>query len=256
MRKVFVAVCVSCLFLMSVAVAKDFWEKKAYTDWKEKEARSLLEKSPWTFEFRWGTIGDIGGGVKGSGAQAPAIAGSESGSKRGSISDGDIESEREMVTIIRIHLFSSRPVRQAYAALIAKGDAAKFDKMKDFANRDFGDEIVLSWTLDSKPKGVSTIFDLDKRLHSLSLAELKNDTFLATDTGKKVYIKDFVPPTNDGTGAKFIFPRVLDDGSPLLAEGVKSVKFQTIRFKLKEEEVAVDATFKVPDLLFDGKIEY
>ena len=128
--------------------------------------------------------------------------------------------------------------------------------MKDFATRDTGDEIILAWTLDSKPKRTDGLMDLERQLHALNLGELNNNTFIATDTGKKVYIKDYIQPTPDGTGAKFIFPRNLEDGTPLIGPDVKTLRFQTKRFQIKDDEIAIDATFKVGKMNFDGKLEY
>ena len=33
-----------------VIIAEDFWVKKPYTDWTEKDAAKLLQNSPWTHE--------------------------------------------------------------------------------------------------------------------------------------------------------------------------------------------------------------
>jgi hypothetical protein len=42
------AVSVIVLFYCAApAPAQDFWKKKPYTEWSEKECRRLLEDSPW-----------------------------------------------------------------------------------------------------------------------------------------------------------------------------------------------------------------
>lgn len=244
---------VAVILFLGSAQAKNFWESKPYTQWKAKDAKRLLEKSPWTYEFSYGQTGNIGGNVAGMGGTPDVFGQTPEDATSGADS---VSSEREIVTYIRIHLFSARPVRQAFVASFADGDPAKLEKMKDFANRDFGDEIVLSWTLDSKPKGATTVMDIERALHAQALAELQNNTFLATDDGRKVYIKDYLPPTRDGTGAKFVFPRNLPDGTPLVGPETKSIKFQTKRFKMKDQEVAVDATFQIKDMNLDGRLEY
>jgi len=231
------------LLISGMILGAKFYEKKPYTQWKEKDARKLLQKSPWTYEFQWGRTGDIGQYVTSPGY--------------GTTSDSQATpSEREFVTIIRISLFSSRPIRQAYVALAAKGDKEKLERFKDFATREINDEIILSWQVDSKPKGVSSVIEMMKQLNDLSSTILKNNTFLATNTGKKVFLKDYRKPSPDGTGAKFIFPRTLEDGTLLITENDKSVKFQTKRFTIADNEVAIDATFKVKKLKFDGKLDY
>src|SRR5690606_27383621 len=85
--------------LVCAAWAADFWLQKPYTQWRENEARQILTSSPWTYVYQWGYIGSIQQNIAGTG-----------------------DSEREFVVIIRAHLFSARTVRQAYVALIARGD--------------------------------------------------------------------------------------------------------------------------------------
>jgi hypothetical protein len=244
-RPVFFMLLVGILLIGLVFGAK-FYEKKPYTKWKEKEAMKMLEDSPWTYEFSIGTIGNIGRNVGGPG---------------GSTSDDDVftgaRSEREYVIYIRVSLFSSHPIRQAYVVLAAKGDKARLEQFAGFANRDITDEIILSWQVDSKPRGVSAMLEVNAQLNELTLPEIQNDTFIATNTGKKVFLKDYIRPTPDGTGAKFVFPRVMEDGTPFITPDVKSFRFQMMKkLKMGEHESGVDATFKIEDLEFDGKVDY
>ncbi|MBN2431359.1 MAG: hypothetical protein JXQ27_07780 [Acidobacteria bacterium] len=183
-------------------------------------------------------------------------------------------------------LFSAHIVRQAYVAKVAKGDQVVLNRYRHFVNRDY-DEIVVAMTVDSIPQGLSSAFDVFKQLPALRLPDLANNTYLATDTGKKVYIRDYVPPTPDGTGAKFIFPRQLPDGTPLLDAADRQLRFQTTRFRikapdqnqeiaesyggsrpsisaayaqeirsLKTDNVTVDATFDIPKLMIKGELDY
>jgi hypothetical protein len=249
--KLVVIACVVVALTLTLTGA-GFWEKKPYTQWSEKDARKMLEKSPWCYEFNWGRQSPIGQDVTGPpiGTLPDPTSTPADGSR------GVSDSEREFVTIVRVMLFSARPVRQAYATLIAKGDKARLEKLKDFAERDFGDEIVIAWVIDSKPKGATSVFDLDRELRALAVGELQNDTYIASSSGKKLFIKDFIPPTADGTGAKFIFPRTMPDGTPFLTAADKSFRFQTRKFKMKDDLVAVDATFKVEDLQLGGQLEF
>lgn len=238
--------------------AGNVWNSKAYPLWKKAEAERILRQSPWTTEYQWGYIGSIADNVQGSG-----------------------DSEREFITIIRVHLFSARVLRQAYAVVSADGKPDRLASLAKFVDRNYDREIVISWTVDSVPKGVTAVFDIDRTLRALSVADLKTTTFLATNLGKKVYLMDYIPPTPDGTGAKFIFPRYLPDGRELISADDKTIKFQTISFKikttdfpddyqgttqtrvflddyrqLKENTLNIDVTFKVKDLLVKGRLDY
>ena len=234
--------------------AAEYWEKKPYAKWSEKEARKMIMKSPWCVEFSWSSTGSGGSDLTQDASTYEPASPVGTATSRGATDT--VGSEREILTIVRVMLFSSRPVRSAVAVLAAKGDAGRLQRLKDFAERDFGDEIVVAWVLDSKPKGATSVFDLDRQLRSLAVGELANDTYLASSSGKKVYIKDFIQPTNDGTGAKFVFPRTMPDGAPFLTAADKSFRFQTRKFKMKDDAVAVDATFKVEDLQLAGQLEY
>jgi len=237
------------LLVMGSVFAAQFYEKKPYTKWKEKEANKLLTKSPWTYEFNWGRTGNIGRGVQGT------TIGDTAGDEDEQIFSG-AASEREFITIIRISLFSSRPIRQAFIVSATKGDKDKMERFADFATRAIDDEIILSWRVDSKPKGVSSVLEVNAQLNALTVGELENFTWLTTDTGKKVFLTNYIRPTNDGTGAKFIFPRVMEDGTPFITDDVKTIRFQTKKFKISDDMVAVDATFKIKDMILKDVIEY
>ncbi|MBN2433128.1 MAG: hypothetical protein JXQ27_16775 [Acidobacteria bacterium] len=197
------------LLAPSSGLLGQFWEEKSYTRWTEKEARRFMEESPWCYDFKWVTSNNIGESVR-----------------------YGTDSEREITTIFRLTLFSAHVVRQAYVALAAKGDIRKFNKYRDFIEREY-DEIVVALTLDSIPAGSSTLLDIHSQLEKLGTPELVSQTYLATDSGKKIYLKKYIPPTPDGTGAKFVFPRTMPDGTPFLTITDRQIKFQTIEFEVR-----------------------
>ena len=156
---------VSFVLGSTAGVLAQFWEEKSYTRWTEKEARRFMEESPWCYEFKWVTSNDIGESVR-----------------------YGTDSEREITTVFRLSLFSAHLVRQAYVALAAKGDIRKFNKYRDFIEHEY-DEIVVALTLDSIPAGASTLLEIRNQLEKLATAELVSQTYLATDSGKKIFLK-------------------------------------------------------------------
>ncbi|HOB51384.1 MAG TPA: hypothetical protein PK176_01290 [Acidobacteriota bacterium] len=234
--------------------AADYWEKKPYAKWSEKEARKMIMQSPWCVEFSWSSTGSSGDSLTQDATAYEPSSPVGTATSRGATDT--VGSEREILTIVRVMLFSSRPVRSAVAVLAAKGDAGRIERLKDFAERDFGDEIVVAWVLDSKPKGATSVADLDRQLRALAVGELANETFLATSSGKKVFLKDYIPPTPDGTGAKFVFPRFLPDGTPLITAADKTLRFQTKKFQMRDDDISVDATFKLDKMIFNGQLDY
>jgi len=240
------------VFTAGLLTAGEFWEKKPYAKWSENEARQMITKSPWCVVFEW---------------KQPYY--SERVEKMASVSERDVrtggaassytkkdEELKEEVGLIRVMLFSARPVRQAYAALAAKGDAARLEKLKDFAESDFGDEITVAWVVEPKLKGKPPSSDLEAELLALTPADVAKDTFLVTDTGRKVAVKDYIPPTATGSGAKFIFPRNLPDGTPLLTGAEKTVSFQSSRIQAKTQKLYLEVTFEIEKLSFHGKLDY
>jgi hypothetical protein len=65
-------------------------------------------------------------------------------------------------------------------------------------------------------------------LSNLKTSEIANQTHLATDGSKKVPLAQFDPVGANGYGVKFIFPRNLSDGSPLVAPGNKEIRFEMV----------------------------
>jgi len=261
MKRLQVVCCIGMVFLMiqPMLQAAKFWEKEPYTEWSAKDARKIITKSPWCYEYRWGNIGNIAG----------------------SVIWGD-NSEREYTTIFRIAVYSSRTVRQAYIALIADGDQDKFREYEEFVARDY-DEIILAITVDSVPRGLSSVFDLNAEMQALRTPDLINNTYLTTDDGNKVYLKEYIPPTPDGTGAKFVFADRLPDGSPFITPATRKFRFQTKEFRIKEidpqaqaegipvratrefvdetrnlktDVVSVDATFELKNMAIRGERDY
>jgi hypothetical protein len=197
------------VFCLGPGLLGQVWEKKAFTSWSEKDALRVLRKSPWCEEFRW-------------------IVRDDSDETR-----YGLDGTREIATIFRVNVFSARVVREAYVSLAAKGDASIFRKHHDYINQEF-DGIVLALTLDSEPKGAADLLPIQHRLERLTRPELVTHTYLASESGKRVYLMDYLPPGPDGTGAKFIFPSRTADGSPFPPVGDKTIKFQTIEFTVKE----------------------
>ncbi|MBN2432694.1 MAG: hypothetical protein JXQ27_14555 [Acidobacteria bacterium] len=192
-----------CLFVIVVGIllAAGLWAAapdRPYRAWGVKDAEEILYASPWSCCCTW---------------ISPYVAGS-----------GEPAGERLEVYV---QLFSSHPIRQAVAVVAAAGDERRLDRWQEFATRNFDDEIVIAWIARSEPQGSGVLTEFMNQLRRLSLAELQQNTFLATPSGGKVPILDYLPPTPDGSGAKFIFPRNLPNGTPLVTVADHQLVFQT-----------------------------
>ena len=215
------------------------WNKKAYTEWSEKEAQKVLDNSPWgqTQVFsntsRMFSTGP-GRGVEGSAPQ---------------------EGSADHLNF-RIRFLSAKPVRQAFSRIIELGQNGEVNdqlaaQLKAFATgAGFPDYVVISVNVDSAAQK-GQLQQATSLLVTRTTAELKNNTYLLTRGGERIFLQEFQPPKKDGLGAKFIFPRLVD-GKAYITEESGEVKF----YAELSKDYTLNMRFKVKDMMFDGKLEY
>lgn len=90
-----------------------------------------------------------------------------------------------------------------------------------------------------------------QELNSATASSLKNSTYLERKDGKRLFLEDYRAQTNDGLGAKFVFPRWLD-GKPFLNETSGDVRFVAD----VGPNVKLNMRFKVKDMIYNGALEY
>jgi len=74
--------------------------------------------------------------------------------------------------------------------------------------------------------------------------------YLERKDGKKLFLMEYRPPTEDGMGAKFVFPRKFE-GQPFLSEN------DSVRFIAQlNEKMKLNTRYKLSDMLYEGKLEY
>ena len=67
---------------------------------------------------------------------------------------------------------------------------------------------------------------------------------------KRLFIMDYKPHTNDGLGAKFIFPRQVDGEAFLTNAG-------DVRFVAQvSSKINLSTKYKLQDMVYEGKLEY
>src|SRR5436190_9037747 len=144
------------------------WNKKPYTEWSEKEATKMWENSPW--------------------AQTQVFVDTSSefktGPARGGLGTGDTTSGDYSTHSlnIRMRLLSAKPVRQAFARMVAlmqKGQMTpQVDaRLKAFATQDFPDIIVISLDCDAK-ESKNEFREFKALLDNRTTADLKHNTYI------------------------------------------------------------------------------
>lgn len=237
----------SLLVLFSVAAAAQ--KTKPWTDWSAKETDKILNDSAWGQTQTEGdesqptstsAISQTTAGRESTVRSADAAKNTESGDKKGPMS-----------VHYRVRLLTAKPIRAAFVRKVELQGAPpeKVAQLRPFVDRDFGDYIVVTITMDGNdPKRMGPA---SQELINAVAEVLKNTTYLERKDGKRVALTDYRAPVQDGLGAKFVFPRTLD-GKPFIEADSGEMRFCTEVGKA----VKVNKRFKVSEMMYDGKLEY
>ena len=228
----------STLIILTLSIApvtSGQWQKRPYREWSEKEARGILDNSPW--------------------AQTQTIADTSHMFDTGRAVLSNERREAEVPeTKFHVRFFSAKPVRQATSRLIEiqrKGEISKqlATQLEGLANADFPDYIIITVLLEVAKSG-SQMGTAASLLDRQTTAQLKSDTYLSLK-GKRLYLVEYQPPRPDGLGARFVFPRLVD-GSPFIGDPDGELVFHSTLNSGPE----LTTRFKLKDMIFDGRLEY
>lgn len=228
------------VFICALSISAQL-NKKPYTEWSEKDARKVLDNSPWAqTQVFSDTSNEFGKGI-GRGANGTTDS-----------SSGDYSAH---YLNIRIRLLSARPVRQAFARIITlmqKGQVSEqlAAQLKGFATKDASDYIAVAVDCDAK-ESKSELREFRTLLDNRTLVDLKNNTYISGTGGERVYIGAYRPPSADNLGAQFLFPRLIN-GAPFITPSSEEIHF----YSEISTKYILNMRYKVKDMMFDGKLEY
>jgi hypothetical protein len=237
------ALIITAVLAISVVAQKQY---KPYAEWTEKDAQKILNDSPWgrtqietdTSEMFFNPTADPAAG-------STATSG-----------DRAARGATNQATSVNYHVrfLSARPIREALARVIEAAqqppDPRLSSQLQSFVARSFGDYIVVSVTYDTKDPRFANV--PNQAFAAAVPATLKTNTYLDRNDGERLFLSDYQPPTKDGLGAKFIFPRKGSDGKPFLSSGFSQVRFYSEIAKA----IKLDVRFKVSDMVYNGALEY
>jgi hypothetical protein len=218
-------------------------QAKSWKEWSKKDAEKILSDSPWAHPQVDTDLSEMFFQPTTNSARAPnANSRLEQGATNQSTS-----------VTYSIRFFSARPVRQAFIRMIQlqKKDIEPdvLARMNSFAEVEAGDSIIIAVTIEGTDK--RSLGKVMQIVSSAATGTLKNTTYLERNDGKRVFLEEYVPPGRDGFGARFIFPRTVDE-RPFL-----SPQFNDVRFVSElESTIKLNMRFKVADMIMDGKLEY
>ncbi len=239
MDKIAVTLLLVCALAVGISAQK---RMKPWTEWSEKEAQKILDNSPWgqtqsdvdTSEMFYTPTTQSGGGNSASRIEQGAT-------------------NQATGVNFRIRFLSAKPIRQAFARLVELKQKTPnpelSEQLRSFVERDFSPWIVVAVNYDSRDGRYSG--PVMQALNSANIGLLQNKTYLEIKGGKRLFLQDYKAPINDGMGAKFIFPRMVD-GEPFIKPDSGEVRF----YSEVGKTIKLNMRFKVSEMIYEGKLEY
>jgi hypothetical protein len=222
---------------------------KPWNEWSKQETEKVLNDSPWAQTQTETDVSEMFFRLE----KAPDARGGGSSPNTTPDERGGATNQATSVKY-RIRFLSAKPIRQAIARSIESRQTADDVVqvrafMQEFVSRKFDRWIAVTVTVESQDQrylGQAT------QAFGSAVAEiLKNKSYLERKDGKRIFLQLYQAPSQDGLGAKFIFPREID-GAPFLTATSGEVRFVAEISK----KLTLDKRFKVADMIYDGQLEY
>lgn len=247
------AVLIPLLLLLNICFAQE----KSWTIWTKTEAEKILNDSPWghtqtetdTSEMMYSptTQSGLGSGTR------PGVVGGQTERQSISSSRATQGALNQAISVnYHVRLLSAKPVRQALMRVVEltqkNPDERLLRDLLAFVERDFSEYIVVAVAFNSTDGRYSG--PALQAFGSATLGTLKNKTYLERKDGKRVFLMDYYTPINDGLGAKFIFPRIVDEQKFLNSSS------GSVRFYSEVGQIKLNMTFRISDMMYNGQLEY
>ena len=249
---------VFALLLTTLLLGAGSAQNKPWTEWTKAEAEKILNSSAWgqtqtdtdTSEMMYSPTSQTGG----SSSTRSGVLGTQS--DRQSVNNNRVTqgANNQAISVnYHVRLLSAKPVRQAFMRVIEltqkTPDEELLGGLRAFVDRDFSEFIVVAVTFDSTDGRYSG--PALQAFASSNAGKLKNNTYLERKDGKRVFLMQYHAPINDGLGAKFIFPRIVDERKFLNAESGSFRFYSEMTAQLK-----LNVSFKMSDMMYSGQLEY
>jgi|SRR5882672_6537321 len=234
-----IAITLSFVFLFAV-VAGAQKKMKPWTEWSEKEVNKMLNDSTWGQTQTDTNTSEM--------FYSPNSQNSTVGS---GANDRSTQGALNQATSVnyRIRLLTAKPIRQAMARRAQIQNPQLAEKLKAFAEQQTDEYIVVAVDYDSTDRRLSG--PTMQAFNSANSVALKNNTYLENKDGKRLFLQQYIAPINDGMGAKFVFPRKLDN-ELFVNEQSGFLRFYSEMAK----NIKLNMRFKIADMMYDGKLEY
>jgi len=237
------------LLLAIVAAGTVIGQKqaKSWKDWSKRDAEKILSDSAWAHLQVDTDLSEM--------FFQPTTDGRTSGGRAPNANQRLEQGATNQATSLTygIRFFSARPVRQAFIRMIQLQqknlEPDVIARMNSFAELPSEDSIIIAVTIEGTDK--RSLGKAMQIIESAATGTLKNTTYLERNDGKRVFLEQYTPPGKDGFGARFIFPRIVDE-RPFITKDLNDVRFVS-EFGTS---IKLNMRFKVADMMLDGKLEY
>ena len=266
------ALVLMALSLGSVAADQsgEFWQKKEYRRWSEKECKKLLEDSPWAQKHTLSEVFIDSTAQPGSDTSRfdPYRNQAESQRPAGPLERSSTERARESRPQLyyQAQFRSALPIRRAvvrmsqinarYDEMQSEQQQAFDKKAEEFLAKRFPATVMLHITYGSNVQ-----FDdrnLTRHWRSQTIETLKNFVFLILPGGEKIPVTGYAVSQGAGREFQFEFPRE-HQGRPLVGpeDKDKALQLEFVHPGVRGQSGSrVLISFKVEKMLFDGKVVY
>lgn len=251
----FRAGCAVLLALISTA-AVSAQKRVTWMELPRKDAEKILNESPWAHTQVDTDVSEMFYSPTRQGTTLPPRTTTTTSGNQQSINNNraDRGAVNQAVSIkYRICFLSARPVREAFAKMVLSSQRQNNDQLvsqlQSFVDRDFSPYIVIAVSVEANDARFSG--PIMQAINSANTGTLKNSAYLERQDGRRLFLISYLPPIQDGLGAKFIFPRT-KNGQFFLNSQTDSVRF-VAEFS---DSFKLNMRFKVSDMMFDDKLEY
>jgi hypothetical protein len=237
-------------FVSALVIGVEAQKKvKPWTEWSEKEALKMLNDSAWG---QTQTDTDTSEMFYSPNSQNRNPIGNRPlDTSGGSNNDRTTQGQTNQATNVdyRIRLLTAKPIRQALARRAQIQNPQLAEQLKAFAEQHTDKYIVVAVDFESRDRRYSG--PAMQIFNSANTGVLKNNTYLENNDGKRIFLQEYIAPTNDGMGAKFVFPRT-QNNEQFVNEQSGYLRF----FSEMAKNIKLNMRFKIADMMYDGKLEY
>src|SRR5689334_2972868 len=238
---------VSAILLLATPAGAQ--KTKPWTEWTEKEAAKVLNDSAWGQTQTELAEAQEPTSVSAVTQTTAARREDQRIASANSVESG--ESKARPSLNYRVRFLSAKPVRAAFVRMIELQGAPpeRIAELRTFVDRNFGDYIVISLAIDGTDR--KRLGPAAQEINSAAESTLQKSAYLERKDGVRLFLTNFRAPTQDGLGAKLVFPRLVE-GKPFIDAATGEVKFVLELGKT----IKINRKFKVSEMIYDGKLEY